>query len=212
MALRPYEQARHIYRNELIYQSEIVDAGIARINAAISSESQLAGVEDRANARQNLVELGAGIQSVLGAGALASKILRPVNNSGKWAKGRGDDLRTTLALGDDLLNSRAVRDSLEHYDERLDSFTKKDYNTFVMTPWMVMSQNTPLGNGNDRPILRSIDPKTLTVRLPGHEPKPGEDDSAGEGVTLSLYDLQAALHDVRRSAERALGIAETDAS
>ncbi|MCD2104332.1 hypothetical protein O4214_05290 [Rhodococcus erythropolis] len=211
MALRPYEQARLIYLNELIYQSEIVDAGIARIKAAISSESQIAGLEDHARNRQNLVELGAGIQSVLGAGALASKILRPVDNSGKRAKGRGDDLRTTLALGGDLLNSRAVRDSLEHYDERLDSFTKKDYNTFVMTSWMVMSQNTPLDNGNDRPILRSIDPKTLTVRLPGRDPKPGEDDSAGEGVTLSLYDLQAALRDVRRSAERALGIAETDA-
>ncbi|MGE2772897.1 hypothetical protein ACQGAO_32355 [Rhodococcus sp. 1.20] len=211
MALRPYEQARHIYLNELIYQSEIVDAGIARIKAAISSESQIAGHEDHARNRQNLVELGAGVQSVLGAGALASKILRPVDNSGRWAKGRGDDLRTTLALGDDLLNSRAVRDSLEHYDERLDSFTKKDYNTFVMTSWMVMSENTPLGNGNDRPILRSIDPTTLTVRLPGRDPKPGEDDSAGEGVTLSLYDLQAALRDVRRSAERALGIAETDA-
>ncbi|ATI36506.1 MAG: hypothetical protein WBD41_10390 [Rhodococcus sp. (in: high G+C Gram-positive bacteria)] len=211
MALRPYEQSRPIHLKELIYQSEIVDAGIARIQAAISSESQIAGLEDHARKRQNLVELGAGIQSVLGAGALASKILRPVDKSGQWAKGRGDDLRATLALGDDVLNSRSVRDSLEHYDERLDSFTKKDYNTVIMTSWMVMSQNTPLGNGNDRPILRSIDPKTLTVRLPGRDPKPGEDYSAGEGVMLSLYDLQAEMHDVRRSAERALGIAETDA-
>ncbi|MDE8648965.1 hypothetical protein PXH69_28740 [Rhodococcus qingshengii] len=211
MALRPYEQARHIYLNELIYQSEIVDAGIARIEAVLSPEGQIAGLKDHGTKRQNLVELGSGIQSVLGAGALASKILRPVNGAGKRARGRGDDLRATLALDGDLLDSREVRDSLEHYDERLDSFTQKDYNLLIMPEWTRMSRNSPLGNGNDLPILRSIDPTTLTVRLPGRDPKPGEDDSVGEGVTLSLYDLQEAMRDVRRSAERALGIAETNA-
>ncbi|WCT05822.1 hypothetical protein [Rhodococcus qingshengii] len=56
MALRPCEQARHIYLHEPIYQSEMFDAGMARIEAILSSEVQVARLKDGARKRQNLVE------------------------------------------------------------------------------------------------------------------------------------------------------------
>lgn len=48
MALRPCEQARHIYLHEPIYQSEMFDAGMARIEAILSSEVQVARLKDGA--------------------------------------------------------------------------------------------------------------------------------------------------------------------
>jgi hypothetical protein len=70
----------------------------------------------------NSVEYWSAIQSILSASANVSKILWPV----KERKARGDYLRNLLGVDKDhLLSDRSIRNSYEHYDERIEDWFEK---------------------------------------------------------------------------------------
>jgi hypothetical protein len=195
---RPFEQASSVYLAEIIYQTQIVDDAIGRLVAALEPDRQRAAVRDSAIRHQTQIDIGSAIQVTLGAAALVSKMLTPVGSSSEWAKDRGRKLCVMLSVdGASVLRSRDVRDSLEHFDERLDVFAQEPFNPFVARHWMVMS-DSPLGNESNMPILRYIDPNKLIVRMPGRKPKTDADPH--DAVRLNLLDLQTELHRLRDAA------------
>ncbi|WGY01809.1 hypothetical protein QI633_25150 [Nocardioides sp. QY071] len=67
-------------------------------------------------------------QSLLSAAAMVSKLLWPVARSGARGRARGEKLRTTLQItASPLVQSRSVRDSFEHFDERMDAVLAKSH-------------------------------------------------------------------------------------
>ncbi|ORI17267.1 hypothetical protein [Rhodococcus sp. 1168] len=169
--------AIHVYVEEVARQGSLFDFGIGLIEAAVRP--------DRADRSNKDVELVAGITVSLSAAAFASKMLWPIPGLDRdpWRAERGRALRERLKVADDSpLKSRSVRDSLEHFDERIDQFAREPYNAFGAFHWMVMSSAHGLGESNAMPILRYIDPTTLVVRLPGRTPV----DVGGTSVTVDL--------------------------
>lgn len=79
--------------------------------------AEMAG-ENLSNASTS-VEYWSAIQSILSASANVSKILWP----GKNRKARGEYLRKLLSVDEEhLLSDRSIRNSFEHYDERIEDW------------------------------------------------------------------------------------------
>ena len=79
--------------------------------------AEMAG-ENLSNASTSL-EYWSAIQSILSASANVSKILWP----GKKRKTRGEYLRNLLSIDEKhLLSDRSIRNSFEHYDERIEDW------------------------------------------------------------------------------------------
>ena len=76
------------------------------------------------------LEFWSAIQSILSASANVSKILWPVKKS---RKARGEYLRNLLGIEEHhLLSDRSIRNSFEHYDERIeDWFEEHDASTYI---------------------------------------------------------------------------------
>lgn len=182
---REVASAIHVYVTEIVRQADLFDFGVGVIESAVSSSS-----DDR---RAVAVRLSAGITVCLAAAAFASKLLWPIGG-GEWSQERGRALRDRLAVTQGSpLKSRSVRDSLEHFDERLDQFAREATNGFGAFHWMVMSAEHGLGESNVMPILRYIDPKSLVVRLPSRTPA----EDGGRSVTVDLRVVRTELARVR---------------
>lgn len=183
--------AIHVYVGEIVRQADLFDFGVGVIETVLSSASD--------NRRDEAVTLSAGITVCLAAAAFASKLLWPIG-SDEWSSERGRMLRERLTVtGSSSLKSRSVRDSLEHFDERLDQFAREPSNVFGAFHWMVMSAQHGLGESNVMPILRYIDPKSLVVRLPGRTPA----EDGGRSVTVDLRAVRTELDRVRKLANTA---------
>src|SRR6266545_4055192 len=70
------------------------------------------------------------VQTFLTAVANVSKLLWPIrpddnNDKARWRKFRGEQLRAELGIDEtSALRSRVVRDSADHFDERLDDLAR----------------------------------------------------------------------------------------
>ncbi|BCN51953.1 hypothetical protein RE9425_03430 [Prescottella equi] len=191
---------RSIYLREIVLYGGISAMAIEQLEAAVATHPA-----DASARRDQQVKIAAGVQQVLYSAAMVSKFLWPISKS-DWASARAAGLRDCLSVGDDNpLNSRAVRDSIEHYDERLDAFAAKDYNTFVFSHWMVASEATfgVLGTDNSSPLMRGIDPDTLVVRLLGRD-KDTPEYTGGQANLIDLRAQDAALQDICRIAQKVL--------
>lgn len=108
------------------------------------------------------------VQSFLTAIAIISKLLWPIRAKGtdirsRWRRFRADRLRTELTVSDtSALRDRKVRDSADHFDERIDDLVRDQR---IPRSWTELAdeqftrQPTP---------FRAIDPNTGEV-LAGHD-------------------------------------------
>ncbi|MCI1017854.1 hypothetical protein HWD99_04370 [Microbacterium sp. C5A9] len=134
-------------------------------------------------------------QMMLSAVAQISKVFWPPVNKRDWTpehiqftKARGLRMRELLKP-DPRLKNRAVRDSIEHFDERLDSF-------FLSSPGAPIADHNIfpehyLHNGyEDKPYmtLRRIDPETAEIAV--------------LNVKVSLRDLYVMVMEVAARAEK----------
>jgi hypothetical protein len=117
------------------------------------------------------------VQSFLVSSAMVSKLAWPETKNAEqraadpvaqWTKDRGKKVRAALKLNKtSALHSKELRNTFEHYDERLDKFTSKSYNTFTLN-WTVTTSSSvaaAMGDHEDMPMVTWIDPDTLTVRI-----------------------------------------------
>lgn len=122
------------------------------------------------------------LHSMLTHAGVISRLLWPAS-SGKGAMDRNrraEALRDLLGLSPSshLLCDRALRDGLEHFDERLDSWTARteappDYWQDCIGPWGVMQTH----GAKDHNVMRHYDPSTQHFRFQGkpiHMPTLGQ--------------------------------------
>lgn len=122
----------------------------------------------------NIDRVFMGVQSFLASSGMISKMVWPVvgmvkdPNVREWTVKRKQILQEVLQLDDTSpLASRNLRNAFEHYDERLDTFVSKSYNTFMLD-WTITAGPSVfevLGDSEDMPLVTCIDPKTLNVRI-----------------------------------------------
>ena len=122
------------------------------------------------------------IQGLLTVGAMISKTLWPTGRSKKSVE-RGLALRAALQIEHlPVLEDRAVRNSFEHFDERLDSFLEKKASVIVDS---------------------NIGPKDFLVYPEGHEPVHLRHFNPATLVTsvlekeINLVDLWAGIEQVQ---------------
>ena len=182
------------------YVRELVDQGQAAELAMTEFASALTTATPIARAY-------AAIQSLLAAGALVSKVLWPNPPRFNGVDGtqldevwrhraieRGRRVRAELLItGIPILESRKVRNALEHFDDRLDDYLIEQGNRFVVDRNIgPRDRLVRLSDGQSPKFLRHIDPQAGTVSVL-------DDD-------LDYRELSAAIADV--SARAASWLAE----
>jgi len=111
---------------EIVLQAKIAERAIEHLQAIVN------------NIDSDQVEIWSCIQSILIGTGNVSKILWPVR---KEYKSRGAKLRKTLKVEEDsILSDRTIRNSFEHYDERIDDLFNEHspivYRDLEMNPSM----------------------------------------------------------------------------
>lgn len=111
-----------LYMREITFQVYVARSAYARMKDSVAMPDG-----------GGILATFAGIQSLLGAGAMVSKLLWPPKSAKELGAQRGAALRACLDITDDfsVLRSREVRNALEHFDERLDSFIAEGNYIFV---------------------------------------------------------------------------------
>lgn len=127
----------------------------------------------------------ASAQSLLGAAGMVSKLLWGTKDRKKSLK-RAAELRALLGVEDNdfaVLQNRAVRNSLEHFDERLD--------TALAVPHINLALRNigPSNMGPDLVFLLHLDTATVTLSVLSNDGT-GNDE-------VPLQELAEALEDVR---------------
>ncbi|WP_139278464.1 hypothetical protein [Rhodococcoides fascians] len=156
-----------IYMNEIARHAQVAQTSIDSLDETLQSMP----------VDQN--KLFMGVQSLLASSAMISKLVWPDTKNAEaraedpvaqWTKDRGTKLRAALKLDKtSVLYSRKLRNTLEHYDERLDRFVSKSYNTFMLEWTVTASSHVAEVMGEedheDMPMVTWIDPDTLVVRI-----------------------------------------------
>jgi len=175
-----------VYVRELVHQAEAAQLAAQEFNASLKSP----GANGTARAF-------AAVQSLLAAAAMVSKMLWPKPSKfrfdgsplkeaeeaqRKTTLDRGRTLRTALGIkGSPLLESRKVRNALEHFDDRLDRYFEAGHR-------MVVDRNIGPKNRlaviGDKPALhlRLIDTEAGTVSVL-------EDDVPIQGLFDAIDDV-----------------------
>jgi hypothetical protein len=121
-------------------------------------------------------------QSMLGAGAMVSKLLWPVRNRG-FSKRRAAYLRTILSVDSLELRTiegqkgRELRNNFEHLDERLDDLFEESPNRHIAD--YIIGDKSIIGGNVSVTWLRQLDPERAVLSLLDQE--------------VDLKDLQADL-------------------
>lgn len=141
--------ARHFF-NEIAFQCKLARKAFQEVRLAVSAEV-------------NDAQFWADVQSLLAAAANISKILWPQR---KQSADRGTDLRNVLAVKEDSpLQARTVRNHLEHFDERLESWAADPVrlarNVVVDRAFLDASGIHIEGEGGQ--MFRKFDPIAMTV-------------------------------------------------
>lgn len=165
---RPVDDwTKSYYMRELINQAEAATLACEDLNAAL-------------NARGEVPRAFASVQSLLAAGAMISKMLWPqpskIDGNGKALDAAGEErrqrtilrgkaLRDALGIkGIPILESRKVRNAIEHFDDRLDRHFEAghrfvvDRNIGPRDQMIVIDGQVPLP-------LRLIDNSAMTVSV-----------------------------------------------
>ena len=107
----------------------------------------------------------ANVHEALTHSAAVSRFFWPSRKS-KLATARAVVLRTAFQVDESSpLFSRALRDALEHYDERLDSYLLQDLVGFIFPGPLV--DDAALNDDRMGKVFRLVDPKTQTFILLG---------------------------------------------
>jgi hypothetical protein len=146
------------YTREVVWQAEL---GILGLVSAIAEAVTLPADPntDEATILQ-IQRCWQALHSCVSAGASLSKLFWPLRRD---AYARGDTLRSNLSVRDDSpLRSRAIRDGLEHFDERLDRYLAARPPRLRMD-MVILPKADP---GSDMfPVLRWFDPTALTLTV-----------------------------------------------
>ena len=143
----------------MVWQAEL---GILGLASAIAEVATLpAGPNSDETTIQQIQRCWQALHSCVSAGASLSKLFWPLRRD---ASARGETLRSSLSVRDDSpLRSRAIRDGLEHFDERLDRYLAARPPQLV---WMDMLILSKVHLRSDRfPVLRWFDPTALTLTV-----------------------------------------------
>ncbi len=139
------------YIQELRNQAEAAELAAEDLDAALNTG--------------NVARSFAAVQALLAAGAMVSKMIWPSPRSPKWSRDRGEHLEQTLGVASmEVLRSRRVRNSLEHFDERLDEYFQDghrsvfDRNIGPKNSMIVVDGEIPLH-------LRLLDPRAGTISV-----------------------------------------------
>lgn len=196
----------HIYLDEIVMFGRISALAITQLEAAVAARPDTPTSKNTNEDQQTAI--AAAVQQILYASAMVSKFLWPISKKG-FPSARGAILRELLGVDTDErthpLNSRDVRDSVEHYDERLDAFVAKDYNTFVFSGWTIGSAAIidTFGTDNSSPLIRIIDSDNLVIRHLGRDLAVPE-YTGGQASVIDLKAQNTALQNLCRTATKVL--------
>lgn len=201
----PQLRSTRVFLHEIVMFGRISALAVTQLQTALAAPCTLVP-EDSNQAQQT--SIAAAIQQILYASAMVSKFLWPISQR-PFPVARGGALRNLLGINgngrDHPLNSREVRDSIEHYDERLDAFVAKDYNTFVLSGWTIgtAAMIEMFGTDNSSPLIRIIDKDNLVIRHLGRDQAVRE-YTGGQASVIDLRAQDAALQDISHIAARVL--------
>ncbi|MDI9934694.1 hypothetical protein QM806_04395 [Rhodococcus sp. IEGM 1351] len=158
------DSRRNKYLSEIYRHARVAQVAIDSLHESFAAEPF----------EINIDRVFMGVQSFLASSGMISKMVWPAvgmvkdPNVREWTVKRKQILQEVLQLDDTSpLASRNLRNAFEHYDERLDTFVSKSYNTFMLD-WTITSGPSVfevLGDAEDMPLVTCIDPKTLNVRI-----------------------------------------------
>jgi hypothetical protein len=178
-------------RIESIYLVEILAQCRNGRRAERSMQQALAGMGRHDPAvGERIAELFDDAADFLAHAGNVSKILWPPRPEEHPASARGRSLRESLGLtSGHALESRTLRNHLEHYDERLDGWAAATSGNIA--DGLVGPQNAIAGNGiRPSDIMRQYDPATHTFVF--------------RGESFEMKRIAAGLGDVVRRAEERL--------
>ncbi|WP_147270269.1 MULTISPECIES: hypothetical protein [Rhodopseudomonas] len=141
--------------------------GEAIYYSAERAEAAFARFFDCAKEPQSSSVVVSSVHEALGHAAALSRFFFPVKNE-TLARARGARLRQLFSIRDDSpLADRELRNSLEHFDERLDEYLLGDIAGYIFPGPMV--QDADLADDVLGHIFRLVDPKTETFVLLGRK-------------------------------------------
>lgn len=155
---------RKAYLEEIVNQATIADLGRQEINAQLPLEHR-----DR-----DMDRLFVGMQILINAAAMISKLLWPDGKAfnrdyGHMTRHRVDYLHQVVGVSDQsALKDRAIRDALEHFDERMDRWINEEVQSgrsVVYADRLLGSPSTIIVDGEEYRPLRYIDPDTEGIRV-----------------------------------------------
>jgi len=142
------------YLESICYTSGRAVAAFERFDAAVA-------------AKLGSDEIVAAVQEAMTHVAGLSRFFWPPRKD-KIAEARGKRLRAAFGLSDDSpLQSRELRNALEHFDERLDKFLLEDHVGYFFPSAMV--DDASLSEESIGHIFRLVDPKTSSFVLLGEK-------------------------------------------
>ena len=141
------------------------------------------------------------VHSMLTHAGVISRLLWPAGRQQETRQQRAAELRELLGLPSSkhLLCDRALRDALEHFDERLDEWTARkeaprDYWQDCIMPWEVPQRH----GAKDHNLMRHFDPESDVFRFQGkpvHLPTMGHAvEALKRSVDFEVAQLRALLY------------------
>lgn len=126
-----------VYLSEILFQAEMAENAAIRLRENVNN--------------YNRYEIWGTIQLILIASANVSKILWPMGNDYN-KKARGEQLRKLLGIDENnLLPVKTFRNYFEHYDERIENWTKNrtGFTDWAMNPSMYSYSLENISRGYD---------------------------------------------------------------
>lgn len=181
-----------VFMQELIHQGEAVAICLDQYNDAKAEDERrnAADLVPDLHDVSNRAFLSA--QSILTAGALVSKMLWPPGNVAKAKRGRAIErsraILSALAIDDDIpvLSNRTVRNSFEHFDERLDDYFGEDPDSWVID--RILTKNIDVNEWLASGAVRQVQPHRAFRQL-----DIGKDTISVLDESVSLREIAAAV-------------------
>jgi hypothetical protein len=175
-------QVERIYLRELVMQCRYALGSAAEMNNLLKAEMSEPFFRET--------------HAFLAHAAAASRILWPPGNKAPRAKARAEELRSVLQIGDGHgLEKRALRNHLEHFDERLDQWAQDTlHGAFIdlcIGPVQTFLAGPAVSRGD---FLRVFEPDRKVFTFRGEE--------------FDIQGLVVGIEEVMRAADRRLTIVE----
>jgi len=148
----PYYEA--FYIDAVLYLAGAARAAFTRFRAALSCS------------QENHAAVVGAVQEGLGHAAALSRFFWPSEKK-KLAAARAKKLRLAFCMAESPLRNRALRNSLEHFDERLDEYLLADIFGIILPGPLVASHE--LADDNRGHVFRLVDPDALIFAVLGNK-------------------------------------------